>query len=99
MSQPPGPTRFVASHAAHNDWRVALQRALDTLLHDARVATVHAFERTGETLEFSLGLCYLTDHFAVEAEHILAALQHRLPGVHWAGTVGVGVARKRRRAF
>lgn len=91
MSQPPGPTRFVASHAAHNDWRVALQRALDTLLHDARVATVHAFERTGETLEFSLGLCYLTDHFAVEAEHILAALQHRLPGVHWAGTVGVGV--------
>ncbi len=36
------PIRFAAAHAAHRDWRVALRRALDDMLHDARVATAHA---------------------------------------------------------
>ena len=36
------PIPFVAGHAAHRDWRVALARALDDMVHDARVATAHA---------------------------------------------------------
>ena len=40
----------------------------------------------------TLGLIYLTDHFARHAEGLLAELQQRWPGVHWAGNVGVGVA-------
>ncbi|MDI3514395.1 MAG: FIST N-terminal domain-containing protein [Gammaproteobacteria bacterium] len=86
------PIRFAAAHAAHRDWRVALRRALDDMLHDARVATAHAADGGEVPAEYTLGLCYLTDAFADEAEAILAELQHRLPGVHWVGTVGVGVA-------
>ena len=86
------PIPFVAGHAAHRDWRVALARALDDMLHDARVATAHAAGGGELPAQYTLGLCYLTDAFAGDAEAILAELKLRLPGVHWVGTVGVGVA-------
>lgn len=86
------PIPFAAGHAAHPDWRVALGRAFDDMVHDARVATAHAAGSGEVQAEYTLGLCYLTDAFADEAEAILAELQRRLPGVHWVGTVGVGVA-------
>lgn len=85
-------TPFAAGHAAHSDWRVALRRALGDMVHDARVATTHAAGSGEAAADYTLGLCYLTDAFAADAEAILAELQHRLPGVHWVGTVGVGVA-------
>ena len=86
------PIPFVAGHAAHRDWRVALARALDDMVHDARVATAHAAGGGELPAQYTLGLCYLTDAFAGDAEAILAELKLRLPGVHWVGTVGVGVA-------
>jgi small ligand-binding sensory domain FIST len=84
--------RFASGHATHADWRVALKRALDDALRDARMETVHAAGAPDASVEFTLGLCYLTDLFAADAEAIFGELQRRLPGVHWVGTVGVGVA-------
>ena len=86
------PVRFAAGHAADADWRVALRRALDDASRDARLATLDATGAADASVEFTLGFCYLSDHFAADAEAILGELQHRLPGVHWVGTVGVGVA-------
>lgn len=41
----------------------------------------------------TLGLLYITDHYAGEAEELLAFLGGELPEVtDWAGTVGVGIA-------
>lgn len=41
----------------------------------------------------TLGLLYITDHYAESAEEILAALSAELPEItDWAGTVGVGIA-------
>ncbi len=86
------PTRFATGHAAHPDWQVALARALDALLQDARVATAQAAAAGREAMpEFTLGFCYLSDRLADAAADIVAELQRRLPGVHWVGTVGIGV--------
>lgn len=86
------PIRFAAGHAAHPDWEVALARALDALLQDARVASAQAASvGRGAIAEFTLGFCYLGDHLADAADDIVAELQRRLPGVHWVGTVGIGV--------
>ena len=79
---------FVQAHAAHADWRVALaqsQRQLQTQIV-ARAA------QQREAAPFTLGWCYLSDYYALDAEAILAELRLRLPGVAWVGTVGVGVA-------
>lgn len=41
----------------------------------------------------TLGLLYITDHYAESAEEILAAVSAELPEItDWAGTVGVGIA-------
>jgi len=41
----------------------------------------------------TLGLLYITDHYAAHAQEILAHLSAELPTVtDWAGTVGVGIA-------
>ena len=39
----------------------------------------------------NLGFCYTTDYLAGEMREILAVLQKAAPGVHWVGTVGVGI--------
>ena len=86
------PTRFAAGHAAHADWRLALARALDALLLELRAAGGHEQAGRDGLPEYTLGFCYLSDRFAADAEGIVAELQRRLPGVHWVGTVGIGVA-------
>ncbi len=41
----------------------------------------------------TLGLLYITDHYAAQAPQILEHLRAELPGVSdWAGTVGIGIA-------
>ncbi len=74
---------FVVGHATHPDGRMAL--ALAAAQVDARLAA-----RQPAPVP-TLGLVYLTDALAAQADELLAELQQRWPGVHWAGTVGVGV--------
>ncbi len=47
----------------------------------------------GYAAQPSLGLLYITDHFADEARELLQFMAQQLPGVQgWSGTVGIGVA-------
>ena len=82
------PSTFVQAHAAHSDWRVALARAL------SQIETQIGARRgpKGGNVEFTLGWCYLTDHYAPEAEAILDELRRRMPGMVWVGTAGIGVS-------
>ena len=74
---------FLTAHATHPDAHLAL--ALAAAQIDARrAARQPAFVAT-------LGLVYLTEAYAPKAEAVLAELQQRWPGVHWVGSVGVGV--------
>ncbi|MEY4752360.1 MAG: hypothetical protein RJA44_35 [Pseudomonadota bacterium] len=75
---------FLLGHATHPDWRMAL--ALAAAQIDAQRAS-----RT-DAPPHSLGLVYLTDHYADHAEALLDELRQRWPGVAWAGSVGIGVA-------
>ncbi len=40
----------------------------------------------------TLGWAYITDHLAPQAPALLDGLRERWPGVHWVGSVGVGIA-------
>ncbi len=74
---------FITAHATHPDAHMAL--ALAAAQVDAqRAARQPPFDAT-------LGLLYLTDALAAQADALLAELQQRWPGVHWVGNVGVGV--------
>lgn len=76
---------FIAAHAGERDWRHALERCYARLGRDAAA--------DGRSLaEYTLGWCYFTDRHAGAAETLLTELQRRLPGTHWVGTVGIGVA-------
>ena len=76
---------FPHAHAAHPQWRVAAARVLEQL-HTQMAGTQHASTP-------GLGLLYITDHYAPEAEALLDFLAAGLPTVtDWCGTVGVGVA-------
>jgi len=73
----------IAAHATHPDAGMAL--ALVAAQIDAqRAARSGGFRAT-------LGLAYFTDHFASQADALLAELRQRWPGVAWVGAVGVGV--------
>jgi len=74
---------FIVGHATHPDGHMALALAA-AQVEARRAARQPAFLPT-------LGLVYLTDALAPQAAALLAELQQRWPGVHWAGTVGVGV--------
>jgi small ligand-binding sensory domain FIST len=74
---------FVVGHATHPDGRMAL--ALAAAQVDARLAARQPAPQP------TLGLVYLTDALAPQADALLDELQQRWPGVHWAGNVGVGV--------
>lgn len=76
---------FPYAHATHPQWRMAAALVLAQLR--ARMALPdHA---AGP----SLGLVYVTDHYAAEAQAILEHLCTELPEVtDWVGTVGVGIA-------
>ncbi|QCP51712.1 hypothetical protein FAZ95_09340 [Trinickia violacea] len=80
-------TSFVHAHAAHPDWRVALDECQRQVQ-----AQMAARAAQPEKSPFTLGWCYLSDYYAPESEAILDALHRALPGVAWVGTVGVGVA-------
>lgn len=75
--------RFITGHATHPDAHMALALAA-AQVEAARSARTPAMQAT-------LGWVYLTDHFAAQAEAVLAELQQRWPGVAWSGCVGVGV--------
>jgi small ligand-binding sensory domain FIST len=77
--------RFPYGHATHPQWAMAAALVLAQLR--AQMAT------PGQADAPSLGLLYITDRYADEAEAILAHLSAELPEVtDWAGTVGVGIA-------
>ena len=75
---------FLHAHATHPDWRIALALAGAQIEAQRRLAD-HVAEPT-------LGWVYLTDHYAAQAEALLAELRRRWPGVAWVGAVGVGIA-------
>jgi len=76
--------RFLHGHATHPDARMAL--ALAAAQIDAQR------EEAGHAAAPTLGWIYLTDHFAPQAEALLADAQQRWPGVSWVGATGVGIA-------
>lgn len=77
---------FLVGHATHPDWRAALALAA------AQIDAGHARQDASSGGPLSLGFVYLTDHYAAQAEPLLAELQQRWPGVAWVGTVGIGVS-------
>ena len=76
---------FPYGHAAHPQWRMAVAVVL------AQVRAQMALPDFASAP--SLGLLYITDHYATEAKGILDHLSTELPEVtDWSGTVGIGVA-------
>ena len=76
---------FPFGHATHPQWRMAAGLVLAQLR--AQMA-LHGYAPAP-----TLGLLYLTDHYASSAQDILDHLGAELPEVtDWAGTVGVGIA-------
>jgi small ligand-binding sensory domain FIST len=71
---------FASGHAAHPDWRMALSMAAAQV--DSQLAP---------QAPPTLGFVYFSDHYAAQAEALLAALRQRWPGVAWVGSVGLGV--------
>ncbi len=76
---------FPHAHATHPQWTMAAGLVLAQLRAQMALPD-YAHNPT-------LALLYITDHYAAEAEAILAHLSAELPEVtDWAGTVGVGIA-------
>jgi small ligand-binding sensory domain FIST len=76
---------FSFAHATHPQWRMAAGLVIAQL--KAQMALpAHASEPP-------LGMVYVTDHYANEAQALMGVLRQELPQVSdWAGTVGVGIA-------
>lgn len=76
---------FPTGHATHPQWIMAAGLAL------AQVRAQMALPEYASTP--TLGLLYITDHYADDAQEILDHLSAELPEVtDWSGTVAVGVA-------
>jgi small ligand-binding sensory domain FIST len=76
---------FPSGHATHPQWRMAAGLAMAQLRAQMALSGFATAPR--------LGLLYITDHFAPEAQAILDHLREELPGVSdWAGCTGVGIA-------
>ncbi|MEJ5989553.1 FIST N-terminal domain-containing protein [Ramlibacter sp. PS3R-8] len=76
---------FPYGHATHPQWQMAAGLVL-AQLRAQLVLPGHANHPT-------LGLLYITDHYASQAREILDHLSAELPEVtDWSGTVGVGIA-------
>lgn len=76
---------FPSGHATHPQWRMAAGLVLAQLR--AQMA-LPDYARSP-----SLGVLYITDHYAAEAQEILDHLGAELPEItDWTGTVGIGVA-------
>ena len=75
---------FPAGHATHPQWRMAAELVLAQLRAQMALPDYASAP--------TLGLLYITDHYAPQAQDILDHLGAELPQViDWAGTVGVGV--------
>lgn len=78
------PTLFPYAHASHPQWAIAVGSVVAQLY--AQMA------QDGYAKSPTLGLLYITDHYAPHAQALLDHLRRGLPRVRdWAGTVGVGV--------
>ncbi|MDO9357573.1 MAG: FIST C-terminal domain-containing protein [Polaromonas sp.] len=76
---------FPYGHATHPQWRMAAGLVL------AQLRAYMALPSYADSP--SLGLLYITDHYAAEARDILDYLGAELPEIlDWSGTVGIGIA-------
>ncbi len=76
---------FPAGHATHPQWQMAAGLVLAQLR--AQMALPECADAP------TLGLVYLTDHYAGASQEILDHLGAELPEItDWAGTVGIGIA-------
>jgi small ligand-binding sensory domain FIST len=76
--------RFPHAHATHPQWPMAAALVL-AQLRSLMASAAYASNPT-------LGLLYLTDHYAVHARDVLAHFSAELPWVSdWSGTVAVGI--------
>ncbi|GAA4357303.1 FIST N-terminal domain-containing protein [Variovorax defluvii] len=76
---------FPTGHATHPQWRMAAGLVLAQLRAQLALPD-YAHAPT-------LGLLYITDHYAADAQEILDHLGAELPEItDWSGTVGIGVA-------
>ena len=76
---------FPTGHATHPQWRMAAGLVLAQLRAQMALPD-YAHAPT-------LGLLYITDHYASEAQEILDHLGAELPEItDWSGTVGIGVS-------
>ncbi len=76
---------FPSGHATHPQWRMAAGLVLAQLRAQMALPDYAAAP--------TLGLLYITDHYAAHAQEILDHLSAELPEVtDWSGTVGIGVA-------
>ena len=84
---------FIVGHATHPDWRAALALVIAQVQAAAATRKQPAKQqRPNAAAPLTLGFVYFTDHFAAHAQPLIQALQQQWPGVHWVGSVGVGVA-------
>jgi small ligand-binding sensory domain FIST len=75
---------FPFGHATHPQWEMGAGLALAQLRAQMALPDYASAP--------TLGLLYITDHYADQAQDILDHLMAELPGVaDWAGTVGVGI--------
>ncbi|MFN4118651.1 FIST N-terminal domain-containing protein [Acidovorax sp.] len=76
---------FPTGHATHPQWRMAAALVLAQLRAQMALPDYAAAP--------TLGLLYITDHYANDAQALLDYLSVELPEVtDWSGTVGVGVS-------
>jgi small ligand-binding sensory domain FIST len=76
---------FPSGHATHPQWRMAAALVLAQLRAQMALPDYAAAP--------TLGLLYITDHYAADARALLDYLAAELPEVtDWSGTVGVGVS-------
>jgi small ligand-binding sensory domain FIST len=76
---------FPFGHATHPQWQMAAGLVLAQLRAQMTLP--------GYAANPTLGLLYITDHYAAEAQEILDHVSAELPTVtDWSGTVGVGIA-------
>ncbi|MGE0330809.1 MAG: FIST N-terminal domain-containing protein [Ramlibacter sp.] len=76
---------FPCGHATHPQWPMAAGLVLAQLKAQMALRDYASAP--------TLGLLYITDHYAAQARDILEHLSAELPEVtDWAGTVGVGIA-------
>ena len=75
---------FPHGHATHPDWRMAAGLVLAQLRAHMALPDYASAP--------TLGLLYITDHYAAQAQDILDHLSGELPEVtDWSGTVGIGI--------